>query len=88
MRLEGCISGKTGTYGTPSALFHTQKFQFFMKCSDIWVIFVTYESIGGRCLFNVVDNEVKSGLTGRGISVLIVVQNRFLGLEELLDRLS
>jgi hypothetical protein len=36
----------------------------------------------------VLDDEVKIRLTGRGISVLVVVQNRFPGLEELLNRLS
>jgi hypothetical protein len=39
-------------------------------------------------LLNVLDDEVKIGLTGRGISVLVMVQNRFPGLEELLNRLS
>jgi hypothetical protein len=39
-------------------------------------------------LLRALDDEVKVGLTGRGIAVLVVVQNRFLGIEELLDHLS
>ena len=37
---------------------------------------------------NDIHGDMRVGLTGHGISVLVVVQNRFLGLRALLGRLS
>jgi hypothetical protein len=73
VRLEGCISGKTGTYGK-TACRRPQCSVPYAKVPVLHEMFgylgyQTYESIGGRCLFNVVDDKVKIGLTGRGISV-------------------